>query len=29
MFCGDVNTGASGDIKQATGIARKMVRDWA
>ena len=28
MFCGDINTGASGDIKQATGIARKMVRDW-
>jgi cell division protease FtsH len=28
MFCGDINTGASGDIKQATGIARKMIRDW-
>ena len=28
MFCGDVNTGALGDIRQATGIARKMVRDW-
>jgi len=28
MFCGDINTGASGDIKQATGLARKMVRDW-
>lgn len=28
MFCGDVNTGASGDIRQATGLARKMVRDW-
>src|SRR5687767_11184678 len=28
MFCGDVNTGAMGDIRQATGIARKMVRDW-
>jgi cell division protease FtsH len=28
MFCGDINTGALGDIRQATGIARKMVRDW-
>jgi cell division protease FtsH len=28
MFCGDINTGASGDIRQATGLARKMVRDW-
>jgi cell division protease FtsH len=28
MFCGDVNTGASSDIRQATGLARKMVRDW-
>jgi cell division protease FtsH len=28
MFCGDVNTGAIGDIRQATGLARKMVRDW-
>jgi cell division protease FtsH len=28
MFCGDINTGASGDIRQATGIARKMIRDW-
>jgi cell division protease FtsH len=28
MFCGDVNTGALGDIRQATGLARKMVRDW-
>ena len=28
MFCGDVNTGAMGDIRQATGLARKMVRDW-
>jgi cell division protease FtsH len=27
-FCGDVNTGASSDIRQATGLARKMVRDW-
>jgi len=28
MFCGDVNTGASSDIRQATGIARRMIRDW-
>jgi cell division protease FtsH len=28
MFCGDINTGAIGDIRQATSIARKMVRDW-
>ncbi len=28
MFCGDINTGASGDIRQATGLARKMIRDW-
>ncbi|HWP40660.1 MAG TPA: ATP-dependent zinc metalloprotease FtsH [Tepidisphaeraceae bacterium] len=28
MFCGDINTGALGDIRQATSIARKMVRDW-
>ena len=28
MFTGDVNTGASMDIRQATGIARRMVRDW-
>ncbi|MCC6423082.1 MAG: ATP-dependent zinc metalloprotease FtsH [Phycisphaerales bacterium] len=28
MFCGDVNTGAMGDIRQASGLARKMVRDW-
>jgi cell division protease FtsH len=28
MFCGDINTGASGDIRQASGLARKMVRDW-
>jgi len=28
MFCGDVNTGAMGDIRQASGVARKMVRDW-
>src|SRR5207249_11300781 len=28
MFCGDVNTGAFSDIRQASGIARKMIRDW-
>ncbi len=28
MFCGDINTGAIGDIKQASGIARRMVREW-
>ncbi len=28
MFTGDVNTGASGDIRQATAIARRMVREW-
>jgi cell division protease FtsH len=28
MFCGDVNTGAISDIRQATSIARRMVRDW-
>jgi cell division protease FtsH len=28
LFCGDINTGALGDIRQATGLARRMVRDW-
>ena len=28
MFTGDINTGAFGDIRQVTSIARKMVRDW-
>jgi cell division protease FtsH len=28
MFTGDINTGAGGDIRQVTGIARSMVRDW-
>jgi cell division protease FtsH len=28
FFCGDVNTGALGDIRQATSIARRMVREW-
>ena len=28
MFTDDINTGAIGDIKQASGIARRMVREW-
>jgi cell division protease FtsH len=28
MFTGDINTGASSDIRQASGIARRMVREW-
>jgi len=28
MTCGDVNTGASADIRQATEMARKMVTEW-
>src|SRR5207249_2819815 len=28
LFCNDVNTGALGDIRQVTSLARKMVRDW-
>jgi cell division protease FtsH len=28
MFTGDVNTGAAMDIKQATMVARRMIRDW-
>jgi cell division protease FtsH len=28
MFCEDVSNGASMDIKQATSIARSMVKDW-
>ena len=28
MFTGDINTGAYGDIKQVTGLARRMIRDW-
>jgi cell division protease FtsH len=28
MFTGDVNTGAAGDIRQASALARKMIRDW-
>src|SRR5712671_5757870 len=28
MFTGDTNSGVLGDIRQATGIARKMVTEW-
>ena len=28
MFTNDINTGALGDIRQATGIARRMIREW-
>jgi cell division protease FtsH len=28
MFTGDINTGAGGDIRMVTNIARSMVRDW-
>jgi cell division protease FtsH len=28
MFTGDMNTGAMADIRQATGLARRMVREW-
>jgi cell division protease FtsH len=28
LFTGDVNTGAAGDIRQATNLARKMICDW-
>jgi len=28
LVCGDVNTGASADIRQATELARKMVVEW-
>ncbi len=28
LFCGDIGTGASMDIQQATNAARAMVRDW-
>ncbi|MHC4441214.1 MAG: ATP-dependent zinc metalloprotease FtsH [Planctomycetota bacterium] len=28
ICCGDVNTGASADIRQATDMARKMVTEW-
>jgi cell division protease FtsH len=28
MFTGDVNSGVAGDIRQASALARRMVRDW-
>ncbi|MCP4374998.1 MAG: ATP-dependent zinc metalloprotease FtsH [bacterium] len=28
IFCGDASSGASNDIAQATGIAKRMVTDW-
>jgi len=28
MFCGDVSSGAGSDIRQATEIARRMVKEW-
>ena len=28
MFTGDINSGVGGDIRQATGIARKMITEW-
>ena len=28
LFVGDISTGASSDLKRATGIARKMVSEW-
>jgi cell division protease FtsH len=28
MFTGDTNSGVMGDIRQATGVARKMVTEW-
>ncbi|HWE97532.1 MAG TPA: ATP-dependent zinc metalloprotease FtsH [Tepidisphaeraceae bacterium] len=28
MFTGDINTGAMSDIRQASSIARRMVREW-
>jgi cell division protease FtsH len=28
MFTGDINTGAGGDIRMVTNLARAMVRDW-
>ena len=27
-FCGDVNTGATADIRQATELARRMITEW-
>ncbi|MEZ6195490.1 MAG: ATP-dependent zinc metalloprotease FtsH [Planctomycetota bacterium] len=28
IFCGDITSGAANDIKQATGLARRMVQEW-
>ena len=28
MFCGDIDSGAAGDIAAATDIARRMIMDW-
>ena len=28
MFTGDMNSGVIGDIRQATGVARKMITEW-
>ena len=28
MFCNDISSGAQGDIRQATEIAKKMVMEW-
>ena len=28
IFCGDISSGASSDIRQATSLARQMVTDW-
>jgi len=28
LFCGDISSGAGGDIRQATEIARRMVKEW-
>lgn len=28
MFTGDINSGVMGDIRQATGVARKMIAEW-
>jgi len=28
MFTGDTNSGVSGDIRQATGIAKRMIAEW-
>lgn len=28
MFCGDISSGAAADIRQATEVARRMVKEW-